>query len=247
MEEEKSMPEPLVDIIVAVKNAERYIATALESIAAQTFQDFRIVVVDGRSTDNTLGIARRFPRVTCLQQAGHGYLNAWNTGIAAGTSSFIAFLDSDDRWAPDKLAAQLDVFRQVPNLDSVFGRVQFFREPGDDQPVGFLPEILQGSHAVPFNGSMLVRRPACTQLGPFDERLTIAGDIEWMLRLHDTCRISWVDRVLLFKRLHSGNLGSQAGNDCWKSDLLAIARRRIIRRRNDTVSPNPKPKSSATS
>jgi len=225
----------MIDIIVAVKNAERYLATALESISAQTFPDYRIVVVDGGSTDNTLTIARRFPKVACVQQSGRGYLNAWNSGIAAGTSAFVAFLDSDDRWPPDKLAAQLDVFHQNPDLDAVFGRVQFFREPGDGRPVGFRPEILKNSHGVPFNGSMLVRRTACTRLGPFDERLSIAGDIEWVLRLRDSCRVGWVNRVLLFKRLHGGNLGEQAGKDRWQSDLLTLARRRIAAARGKSA------------
>ncbi len=231
------MPEPTIDIIVAVKNAERYLAAALESISAQTCQDFRIVVVDGHSTDNTLAIAQEFPKVTCLQQSGRGYLNAWNTGIAAGAAPLVAFLDSDDHWPPDKLEAQLDVFRQTPELDCVFGHVRFFRESGDGLPVGFRPEILEGSHAVPFNGSMLVRRIACDRLGPFDERLTIAGDIEWILRLRDRCQVGWVDRVLLFKRLHGGNLGEQAGRERWRSDLLTLARRRIAARSSKTDSP----------
>jgi len=231
------MPDSVIDIIVAVKNAERYLASALESISAQTFQDFRVVVVDGRSTDNTLAIARRFPKVICLQQSGQGYLNAWNSGIAAGNSPFVAFLDSDDRWASDKLDAQLDLFRKDPELDCVFGRVQFFREPEDGLPVGFRPEILDGSHAVPFNGSMLVRRSTCNKLGSFDAGLIIAGDIEWVLRLRDTCHVGWVDRVLLFKRLHGGNLGERAGQEQWRSDLLAIARRRIAAQRTTTGSP----------
>lgn len=234
------MPEPAVDIIVAVRNAERYLATALKSIAAQSFQDFRVVIVDGQSTDNTLAIARRFPKVCCLQQSGTGYLNAWNTGIAAGTSPWLAFLDSDDRWVPDKLASQLALFHQRPELECVFGRVQFFREPGDGLPVGFRPEILSGSHAVPFNGGMLVRRTTCAELGPLDERLAIAGDIDWVLRLQDRGRVGWVDRVLLFKRLHGGNLGEQASKALWRRDLLAIARQRIAAARNDQAGSPPR-------
>src|SRR6186997_316328 len=128
---------------MAIKNSERFMREALDSIAAQSFQDYEVVVVDGRSEDDGIAIATSYPKVVCIAQEGTGYADAWNAGIAAARGGFIAFLDSDDLWTPGKLEAQFKAFVDRPEYEYVFGRVKFFVSPGETLPRGFRPNLLQ--------------------------------------------------------------------------------------------------------
>src|SRR5690606_34292957 len=100
-----------ISVVMAVKNAARYLRTALDSITAQTFAPAEVVLVDGASTDETAAIVSAYPIVRLIQETGRGYASAWNDGIRAAVGTHIAFLDSDDRWVPDKLQQQVDALR----------------------------------------------------------------------------------------------------------------------------------------
>lgn len=221
------MTRPDVSIIVATRNAERFLAAALDSIAAQTFGDYQVIVVDGASTDSTLEIARSYPRVTCIQQNGTGYANAWNTGIACSRTPFVAFLDSDDTWTVDKLASQLAVIQADPRVEVVFGRVQFFLEPGCPLPQGFRPALLETSHPTLMPGTTFITRGAMDRVGFLDESMQIANDIPWNARMRETCTVAMVDRVLLRKRLHGANLGPSTSWPIFKAELLAVMKQRV--------------------
>jgi GT2 family glycosyltransferase len=157
----------------------------------------------------------------------------------------VAFLDSDDYWPPEKLGLQMTAFGNQPAVDCVFGRVQFFLDPGGTLPEGFRPEVLQGTHATPCSGATMVKRSLVDRIGPFDERLSIAGDIDWVLNVRDRGTVGWVDQVLLHKRLHAGNLGHVTGRSAWHADLLTIARRRIAAASTDPATMADRSKTSA--
>lgn len=220
------MSQPAVSIIVATLNSERFLGEALHSIAMQAFDDYQVVIVDGGSTDATLDIARAYPKVVCVQQRGTGYANAWNNGIAYSRSPFIAFLDSDDTWSADKLASQMDVLERDPRVEVVFGRVQFFLEPGCPLPPGFRPALLEQSHAALMPGTTFIRREALDRVGLLDEAMKLACDIPWNARMRDICVTGSVDRVLLRKRLHAGNLGHTTSWPIFRAELLSVMKQR---------------------
>ena len=221
------MTQPAVSIIVATRNSARFLVQALDSIAAQSFADYQVFVVDAASTDSTLDIARSYPGVTCMQQRGTGYANAWNEGIASSRGPYVAFLDSDDAWDGDKLASQLALLDRNPDVDVVFGRVQFFLEPGSLLPPGFRPALLEQSHPALMPGTTFIRRSALERVGLLDERLTVASDIPWNARMRETCVIDSVDRVLLRKRLHDGNLGHTTSWPIFRAELLSVMKQRV--------------------
>ena len=221
------MTQPLLSIIIAVKNAEYFLAQALDSIVAQSFDDYQIVIIDGHCSDKSLTIARTYKKVVCIEQNGEGFLNAWNIGIAFSNTPFIAFLDSDDIWSSDKLASQMAVFDLKPEIECVFGKVRFFLEPGCKLPKGFRPELLEKSYAIPMSGTTLVKRSVLTRIDPFDERMKIAGDIAWIAQLRSVSIFDFVDKVVLNKRLHDSNLGHTTSWPLFKSELLAVMNRRI--------------------
>jgi glycosyltransferase involved in cell wall biosynthesis len=216
-----------VSVVVAVKDAARFLAQALDSIAAQDCTDYEVLVVDGGSTDDSLAIARRYPRVRILQQSGRGFANAWNSGMLASGAEFIAFLDSDDLWLPGKLDLQLETLRQRPEAPFAFGRVAFFLEPGCPMPPAYRPDILEREHRIPFCGSMLVRRSAIDRVGLLDEGLQVAADIPWLAALRELGEAAECEALLLRKRLHEGNLGHTASLQRFRSELLQVAKARV--------------------
>jgi len=217
---------PQVSIVMAIKNASRFMREALDSIAAQSFQDYEVVVVDGGSEDDGVAIATSYPKVFCISQEGTGYADAWNTGIAAGRGGFIAFLDSDDLWTPEKLEAQLKAFVDRPECEYVFGRVKFFISPGETLPRGFRSNLLQDSYLIPTTGTAMIRRETLRRVGPLDTTLRIAADIPWIAKIRETSIVAHIDDVLLLKRLHSGNLGHTVSQNRFHSELLQVLQQR---------------------
>lgn len=225
------MEDPLVSVIIAVKNAERYLAQALESVVAQTYGRHEIIVVDGDSSDRSLEIARSFPGVRCMQETGTGFAGAWNDGVAASGGELIAFLDSDDVWEPVKLERQVALLRARPKCDYVITRMRFMAEPGEPLPHGFRPELLDGDHPAPMPSAVMIRRAAFDALGPFRTDYSIASDIEWFARAKDLpLELGTVPEVLLRKRVHSANLSFTAAENLG-AELLELLRASAARRR----------------
>ena len=120
---------PLISVVIAVRNGERFLGQAIESVLSQTYSPVEIIVVDGRSTDTSRIIAESYSGVRCLEQAGNGFADAWNIGIGEAHGELIAILDSDDWWAPRKLAAQMELLQREPQTQYVITRMVFVLEP----------------------------------------------------------------------------------------------------------------------
>ena len=133
--------EPLVSVVMATRNAGRFLDTALTSVRSQSFQDLEIVVVDKDSTDDTREIAEAHD-VRFLRQRGTGYAGAWNEGVEAARGELIAFLDSDDRWEQGKLEAQVRLLGERDDLAYAIGMVRFFLEEGMPLPRASSPSSL---------------------------------------------------------------------------------------------------------
>ncbi|MBW2640438.1 MAG: glycosyltransferase family 2 protein [Deltaproteobacteria bacterium] len=113
---EKKQKKPRVSVIIPTYNRGWIIKEAIDSVLAQDFKDFELIVVDDGSIDNTLEILNSIQcDIKVLRQSNHGVSAARNRGIAAASGPFIAFLDSDDLWLPQKLAHQVDFFNSNPD------------------------------------------------------------------------------------------------------------------------------------
>ena len=118
------MAAPRVSIVIPAYNAAAFIAKTLATVAAQTFTDFEVIVVDDGSSDDTQLVAERFLkdkglRGRCIRQENKKIAGARNTGIRAAEADLISFLDHDDLWFPDKLARTLAEFDSHPDADLV--------------------------------------------------------------------------------------------------------------------------------
>lgn len=211
------MTPPRVTVVVPTQNRADLLAEALESVAAQDYQDWECVVVDDGSTDDTPqvieGFRDRDSRFRYLRHDGGSAARSRNLGIEAARGGYVAFLDDDDLYTPDRLAWQVDVLDGDPGVVLVYGHTVQFRddEPGraslylgrlDHRPHGDAFEQLLTCSAI---YSPLVRRDALVETGGFDTSLPSAEDWDLWLSLSRAGRIHFEPRIALRYRVHPGS------------------------------------------
>ena len=222
---------PLVSVIIPVRNAQRFLPEALGDVTSQTYRNLDIVVVNGHSTDRTVEIANSFPGVRVVEQAGDGLPDAWNVGIDAAEGDPIAFLDSDDRWTPDKIELQMAAFDRDPRVDFVIAHARFFLEPGEPCPPRFNPDLLERSHVANMPSALLARRKVFETIGNFPTDFEIASDIDWFARLKDSDLVrAVIPEVLVRKRVHDTNL-SYTADSARGPEVLRVLRESVARQR----------------
>jgi len=232
------MERPLVSTIVPVFNGERFLGEAIESALAQDHRPHEVVVVDDASTDGTAGVAAGFPGVKLIQlETNSGPAAARNAAIAASSGEFIALFDADDLMAPRRLTTQVGYLVEHPDAAGVLGREALAVEPGVERPR--LNALVEPGNEPPQTetdpryypvGTLVARRAAYEQVGPFDESFRIAEDVDWMLRAKDMgLQIGLIDEVVHYRRFHGDNLTYD-----WQAARKATLRafkRRIERKR----------------
>jgi glycosyltransferase involved in cell wall biosynthesis len=205
---------PTVSVIIPAYNAAQYLGQAVESVLSQTFSDFEIILVDDGSTDNTKDVVNSFAdnRLRYIYQVNKGRTGARNTGIYHATGKYVAFLDSDDRYLPQKLELQAKHLNSTPELDFVASGHTFIDEAGIPlhssrpwtvRPLLTLDTWLLGCPAIV--NAILVRREWLLKLNGFDEKLQRAEDWDLWLRLaHARCNMDWIKEIVCCYRMHSG-------------------------------------------
>ncbi|MEW5806018.1 MAG: glycosyltransferase [Acidobacteriota bacterium] len=214
------MPE--VSVIIPAYNSERYIEEALESALAQTFPGIEIIVVDDGSTDGTASILKKYEgRIRYFFQENRGLAAARNSGIKLASGSYLAFLDADDLFLPEKIALQKNFLDAHPEAAMVFSDFEYFggsllRHPipdsfkrGEGDP--FIDLFLFNCIAIP---TILTRKESFDEIGLFDEELMAVEDYDFYLRLARKKRIGFIDRVLARVRLHPENMSRDAELMC---------------------------------
>jgi glycosyltransferase involved in cell wall biosynthesis len=222
------MNMPLVSVIIPVKNGEKYLRSAIESVLKTNYSPLEILVVDGKSVDRTPEIIRSFKSVRHICQEGKGLADAWNLGIREAKGEMIAFVESDDYWAPEKLKLQVACLLENPGIQYTISRFKFFLEPGCSVPVGFKKELLEGDQVGRIPGTLLARRALFDVVGFFNNDLSIAADVDWFVRAKDKdVKFAIIPEVLLYKRVHESNLSSNAETN--NRELLSLLRKSIAR------------------
>jgi glycosyltransferase involved in cell wall biosynthesis len=212
-----------VSIIVAVRDGERYLAAALQSLLDQERPPDELIVADDGSTDGSAAIAAEHG-ARVLRLPARGPAAARNAGVQAATGELIGFLDADDLAHPKRLALQVDALEE-PAFDHVIGHVQNFLTPERAAAlhgrVAFAGEPRPGWVV----GAMLMRRAAFT---PFDESLNGGETVEWLSRL-ESSRVRVLDEIVLLRRVHGDNTTLQDAS--WRASYLEVTRRAIARSR----------------
>jgi len=213
----------LVSVVIPTFNRRELVIEAIASVLAQTYANLEVLVVDDGSTDGTgEAIATRYPgepRVCYTWQPNAERSAARNTGIAQARGEFVAFLDSDDHWLPDKLEKQLAVFVADPSLDLVHAD---FIISGNLETAAMAPArpaidgLMQGNlfptllQSDPIGTlTVVVRRSALRERGVFstDRRIIPFEDWEIWTRIAYRSRVGYVPERLAVYRSHDGNTG----------------------------------------
>nr|WP_233222667.1 glycosyltransferase family 2 protein [Chroococcidiopsis sp. CCALA 051] len=143
-----------VSVILPVYNVEQYVTEAVNSVLAQTYPYFELIVIDDGSTDRSMTICQQFtdPRIKFIHQQNRGLAGARNTGIRYAQGEYLAFLDSDDLWLPEKLEKHVAHLDNSPNVGVSFSRSAFIDQQGKPLGLYLLTEI---------EGEMTFRRMLC--------------------------------------------------------------------------------------
>ena len=234
----------LVSCVVPTFNAARYLPQALASILDQTHRDLEVVIVDDGSEDDTLAIAAAAgSRVRVVRQNRLGPAATRNRGVQEARGAFLAFLDPDDLWKPDKLELQLLRFQADPALDLCVSHASLLWEPeaaGQAQRLQHLPRATQ-----PVPGfatiTLLARRQAFDTVGLFDPDLWFADAVDWFLRAEAAgLKRLLLPEALTIHRMHGRNLSQRREQDSRKEFL------RIVKRWADRQRTRPAPSPAET-
>jgi glycosyltransferase involved in cell wall biosynthesis len=204
---------PAVSIIIPAYNRARYVAEAMESVFAQTFKDYEVLVVDDGSTDNTqTALEPYMGRIRYVRQENRGVAAARNRGIREAQGEFIAFLDSDDLWEAAALKTLLDAFQEkdvavsasanrlIQKDGNPTGGFEKKRSPG---PYFTTRSLLERDFCLPGHVCRMTCFASC---GFFDESLRVGSDLDMWLRLSIRFRLRYIETPLLKRRLHADNL-----------------------------------------
>jgi len=219
---------PTVSVVIPTFNRADLILEALSSIQAQTRPVNEVIIIDDGSTDDTQRVVAGFTgRVTYIRQTNAGQAAARNHGMSVAKSDYIAFLDSDDLWAHDRIERQFEALDQFPSLDLVFGREAKFSSQKNFEECAIrdrlvlsrlesarciVPEpfaLLLRENFVP-TSTALFRRSCLSAVGFMDPAAQPSEDYDFWLRFAlKGYQFGFVDKILGHRRMHEGNLVNQ--------------------------------------
>jgi GT2 family glycosyltransferase len=212
--------KPLVSVIIPAYQCAQYIAQAIDSVLAQSFSDYEIIVVNDGSPDTPLleTILRPYrSKITYLKQSTRGPASARNTAIHQAVGKYVAFLDSDDYWSPDHLAKQMALLESDHTLDLVY--CDYFLVKGDS-PVArsFLVEpqsddvcfdSLLVERCVIGTSTTVISRHAIMRVGLFDESFIRCEDFElWLRMAFMGARMAYHSDPQVFHRMNVAGLSA---------------------------------------
>ena len=229
---------PRVSVIAIFLNEERFISEAIESVLAQDFRHFEVILVDDGSTDESTTIARDYtaryaPVIRYLEHPGHqnlGQSASRNLGLAAARGEFVALLDADDVWEKTKLTEQLAIMNAFPELGMVCGAARYWSSwnGGNDvivptghrynaiilPPEAALALYPLGEADAPCPSDLLLRREVVTSVGKFEEHFAgprqMYEDQAFLIKLYLATPVYFSDRVWLNYRLHADSSMAEA-------------------------------------
>ena len=245
----RAAAEPLVSVIVPTFNYGRYLNEAVESILAQGARDLEVIVVDDGSTDDTAAVLARITdhRVRAVRKQNGGVAAARNAGLDLARGRFVAFLDADDRWKPDKLERQLALLDSEPEVDIVFSDLsrfegertlpltQFGLAAAEFGQVPTRParsgdgEVIEGDafvHLVPLPvfvtwiTTVLLRRELSLDVR-FPPRSVPCEDLYYMVKALQGARAGFIRAPLTEVRRHGANSYAE-GRDKLEPDVITL-------------------------
>ncbi|GAX40090.1 family 2 glycosyl transferase [Tolypothrix sp. NIES-4075] len=207
---------PHISVIIPTYNRIQYLQRAINSVINQTYTNYELIVVDDASTDGTVNfIKENYSHIQCISLSkNRGAGAARNEGINIAIGNFIAFLDSDDEWAPNYLETQLQYIESSPNIVLSFCSCIHHKKDGSIKKFSCKPWLaypdltyhLLSENFILTASIVIVRSKALNNVSHFNESLKIGEDKELFLRLFCLGEVVHVPHYLVTKYSHSSNL-----------------------------------------
>jgi len=227
-----------VSVIIPAFNRGKYIRQTVDSVLNQTYPNFELIVVDDGSTDDTRQILEEYGERIRIgehpQRANRGQSASINLGLEYANGEYVAILDSDDYWEPDKLEAQVAYLEKHPDIGLVYGNGTAVNENGD-----FLYDIFAPGHQernIPDNvlldcyflvpNNSLVRGEVFEKTGGFDESLRSAQDHDMGIRIAEVARLGYIDKPVYHYRRHSESISSKKADLRWINGFVILDKAR---------------------
>ncbi|MFH1771972.1 MAG: glycosyltransferase family A protein [Candidatus Omnitrophota bacterium] len=212
---------PRVSVIIPTYNCAKYVTEAIDSVLGQTYKDFEIIVIDDGSTDFTK--QRLLPyiekgRIKYLYQENSGHAVSRNTGIRNSSSEYIAFLDADDLWMPNRLEEGVRILDTKPDVGLVHSHIIKFNGQGEKKVSKRSPKYLSGkiaNHLITRKAHVssptaTIRRKCINKVGLIDENMARMGseDRDFWYRIAREFNVFYIDKPLAYYRLSSKSASS---------------------------------------
>ncbi|MGV0026055.1 glycosyltransferase family 2 protein [Phormidesmis priestleyi] len=230
-----------VSVIMPVYNVEQYVAETIRSVLAQTHTNFEFLIIDDESPDRSVEICHQFkdPRIRIIHQKNRGLAGARNTGIRHAQGDYIALLDSDDLWLPEKLEKLVDHLERSPQVGVTFSRSAFIDESGNPLGTYQMPKLrgitasyLMCRNPIGNGSAPLIRRQVFEEIKYsanlygdaeefyFDDQFRQSEDIECWIRivLQTQWQIEGIPDALTLYRVNSESLSANVMKqlDSWE-------------------------------
>lgn len=206
----------MVSIIIPVYNGEHYIAEAIDSLLKQTYDKIEIIVVDDGSEDNTARIVKSFRHVRYIHQENRGVSASRNLGMSIARGDYIAFLDADDLYTPEKVEKQVDVLINSPDVDVVYNdgievdknkkTLNILKSEYVFENRADFVAFLLFRQIVPVPASIMIRKKCINENVFYSSEYVQAEDYDFILRLAERYKFKYIPETLYIYRRHANNL-----------------------------------------
>ena len=215
---------PNISVIIATYQRADMVSQAIDSVLAQTYTDYEIIVINHGSTDNTKQVLASFgDQITVIHQDFNtgSAADAQNVGIMAARGRYIAFLDDDDLWLPNKLEKQIAYLESNPKVGLVYSDTFFLEDQGvSSYTFGQINNLLPFEQIwslfvncpIPTPSIVLVRRECLDEVGGFNATIGLAYDYDMWFRIIEKFPVYFLNEPLALYRKHAGSLSSDPNN-----------------------------------
>ena len=221
---------PLVSVVMPVYNAERFLREALDSVLAQDYEPFEVIVVDDGSTDGSAAILESYPGLRVIRQENRGPSAARNAGIAEARGEIVAVADADDVLLPHRLSLQVGHLVEHPEVTATLGRQVWITPPPD----AVRDRVWGDLGGVPL-ATLVIWKRALVEVGGYDPAIRGPEDFDLLIRLRERGhRLAVLPEIVVRLRYHGQNLVAGRGRNPLPAALIKA---KLDRERSATKRP----------
>lgn len=214
MNQQKIKQNPTVSVIIPTYNRAKILGKVIQSVLDQTYKDFEIIIVDDGSTDDTKQVLAQYKnKIIYIYQENQGGAVARNTGINHANGKYIAFLDSDDLWFPQKLKKQVEILEQHDDFALVYTNILYIDDAGRFKSPGYsskkflsgymFKETLFRKIMCGHPPTWLIRKTCFEEIGSFDPDFRTSHDRDMIIRIAKKWKIYGIKEPLTMIRQHN--------------------------------------------